>query len=175
MMIFFLLSHKIGFDVSCKFPVLQADNSVKDWWNLLNSNTKPDYHNTNAHNKFGENPLIFTQVIVQKQKYGHMTAANSIKNWLNLPIRDPKPCPLEILNQSSTISMHIPSLEKIHWHLLKLPVSSRNKNTDGQMTNGRPSWIIIPHYYRVAEYKKDKPITKCHRQKLLACMLRVKS
>ena len=34
----------------------QADNSVK-----------------NSHTKFGENPLSFTQVIFQKQKYGWMS------------------------------------------------------------------------------------------------------
>ena len=47
-------------------------------------------------------------------------------------------CPLAIPNQSSTISMHIPSLVKIHWFLLK--VSSGNEiRTDGQ-THGRPTW-----------------------------------
>ena len=35
-------------------------------------------------------------------------------------------CPLAIPNQISTISMHIPSLVKIHWCLLKL--SSGNEN-----------------------------------------------
>ena len=30
------------------------------------SNPEPDLHNINKHTKFGENPLIFTQVIVQK-------------------------------------------------------------------------------------------------------------
>ena len=48
----------------------RADNSVKNWWNLPISNPKPDIHNINAHTKFGENPLKFTQVIVRKQKYG---------------------------------------------------------------------------------------------------------
>ena len=42
------------------------DNSVK---NLPISNPKPDLHNINAHTKFGENPLTFTQVIVWKRKY----------------------------------------------------------------------------------------------------------
>ena len=32
------------------------------------SNTKPDLHNINAHTKFGENPLMFTQVIIRKRK-----------------------------------------------------------------------------------------------------------
>ena len=50
-----------------------ADNSVKNWRNLLISNPKPDLHNINAHAKFGENPLLFTQVIVRKRKYGHVS------------------------------------------------------------------------------------------------------
>ena len=33
------------------------------------SNPKPDLHNINANTKFGENRMIFTQVIVWKQKY----------------------------------------------------------------------------------------------------------
>ena len=45
-----------------------ADNSVQIWWNLPFSNPKPDIYNINAHTKFGENPLMFTQVIIQKQK-----------------------------------------------------------------------------------------------------------
>ena len=42
-----------------------ADNSVRNWWNLPISNPKPGLHNINAHTEFGENPLIFTQIIVQ--------------------------------------------------------------------------------------------------------------
>ena len=48
--------------------VSQADNSVKNWRNFPISNPKPDLHNINAHTKFGENPLMFTQVIIWKQK-----------------------------------------------------------------------------------------------------------
>ena len=43
--------------------------TVKDWQNLPISNPKPDLHNINAHTKFGENPLIFTQVIIWKGNY----------------------------------------------------------------------------------------------------------
>ena len=50
--------------------VSRADNSVKNWQNLSISNPKPDLHNINAHIKFGESPLMFTQVIIRKQKYG---------------------------------------------------------------------------------------------------------
>ena len=48
--------------------VSRADNSVKNWRNLPISNPKPDLHNINAHTKFGENPLMFTQVNIRKQK-----------------------------------------------------------------------------------------------------------
>ena len=48
--------------------VSQADNSIKIWRNLPISNPKPDLHNINAHTKFGENPLMFTQVIIRKRK-----------------------------------------------------------------------------------------------------------
>ena len=52
--------------------VSRADNSVKIWWNLPISNPKPDL-NVNVYSKFGENPLLFTQVIVRKQKYGRVS------------------------------------------------------------------------------------------------------
>ena len=50
--------------------VSRADNSIKIWRNLPISNPKPDLLNINAYSKIGENPLLFTQVIVQKRKYG---------------------------------------------------------------------------------------------------------
>ena len=49
--------------------VSRADNSVKIWRNLPISNPKPDLLNVNAHSKFDENPLLFTKVIIWKQKY----------------------------------------------------------------------------------------------------------
>ena len=48
--------------------VLRADNSFTNWQNLPVNNPIPDLLNINAYTKFGENPLIFIQVIVQKQK-----------------------------------------------------------------------------------------------------------
>ena len=51
--------------------VSRADNSVKKWRNLPISNPKPDLFNVNAYSKFGENPLLFTQVIVRK--YGRIS------------------------------------------------------------------------------------------------------
>ena len=47
--------------------VSRADNSIKIWRNLPISNLKPDLYNINAHTKFGENPLMFTNVIIRKQ------------------------------------------------------------------------------------------------------------
>ena len=41
--------------------------TVKILRNLPISNPKPFLHNINAHTKFGENPLMFTQVINWKQ------------------------------------------------------------------------------------------------------------
>ena len=48
----------------------RADNSVKIWRNLPISNPKPDLHIVYAYSKSGENPLLFTQVIIRKWKYG---------------------------------------------------------------------------------------------------------
>ena len=53
--------------------VSRADISVKNWWNLPISNPKQDLHNINARTKFGENPLLVTQVIVRKRKYGRVS------------------------------------------------------------------------------------------------------
>ena len=52
--------------------VSRADNSIKNWRNLPISNPKPDLLNVNAYSKFSENPLLFTQVIVRKRKYGRV-------------------------------------------------------------------------------------------------------
>ena len=53
--------------------VSRADNYIKNWRNLPISNPKADLHNINAHTKFGENPLMFTQVIIQKRKHGRVS------------------------------------------------------------------------------------------------------
>ena len=60
--------------------VSRADNSVNILRNLPISNPKPDLLNVNAYSKFDENPLLFTQVIIRKRKYGCVTRAdNSVK------------------------------------------------------------------------------------------------
>ena len=53
--------------------VSRADDSGKNLRNLPISNSKPDLHNINAHTKFGENPLMFTQVIIRKRKTDGLT------------------------------------------------------------------------------------------------------
>ena len=129
--------------------VSRADNSVKNWRNLPISNPKPDLHNINAHTKFGENPLIFTQVIIWKRK----TDGRTDVSRADYVIKIDEICPLAIPNQISTISMHLPSLKKMHWSLLKLS-SGNEKRTDGQTDNQRET--IIPRHYCVAGYNKTK-------------------
>ena len=51
----------------------QADNSINISRNLPISNPKPDLLNFNAYSKFDENPLLFTQVIIRKRKYGRVS------------------------------------------------------------------------------------------------------
>ena len=51
----------------------QTDNSVKIWQNFPINNPKPDLHNINAHTKLHENPLMFTQVLIRKQKMDRWT------------------------------------------------------------------------------------------------------
>ena len=53
--------------------VSRADNSVKIWRNLPISNPKPYLLTVNAYSNFGENPLLYTQVIVRKRKYGRVS------------------------------------------------------------------------------------------------------
>ena len=60
-----------------------ADNSVKIWRNLPISNPKPDIHNINAHTKFGENPLMFTQVIIQKRKTDWGMDRRTTDGWMD--------------------------------------------------------------------------------------------
>ena len=53
--------------------VSRADNSVKNWRNLPISSSLPDLRNVNIYSKFGSNPLLLTQVIVWKRKYGRVS------------------------------------------------------------------------------------------------------
>ena len=60
--------------------VSRADNSVKIWRHLPISNPKPDLLNANAYSKFGENPLLFPQVMARKRKYGCVSGRKLRKN-----------------------------------------------------------------------------------------------
>ena len=51
-------------------PPLLCAGLVKLCQKLPIRNPKPDVHNINAHTEFGENPLIFNQVIVWRPKSG---------------------------------------------------------------------------------------------------------
>ena len=62
--------------------VSRADNPVKIWQNLPISNTKPDLLNVNPYSKFDENPLLFTQVIILKRKYGRISGRYLRKNLM---------------------------------------------------------------------------------------------
>ena len=132
--------------------VSRADNSVKIWRNLPISNPKPDLHNINAHTKFGEKPLKFTQVIIRKRKLGVSRADNFVKSWRNLPISYLKP---DLYN----INVHTKFGEN---PLMFTQVIIRKRNTDGCTTDGRPDRhtdvqreTIIPRHYRVAGYKNS--------------------
>ena len=89
--------------------MLQADNSVKNWWNLPISNLKPDLHDINAYNQVWWKSIdIYSNI-----------RENWCVSWQITLSKIDKVCPLAIPNQIPTISMHIPSLVKIHWYLLK--------------------------------------------------------
>ena len=84
---------------------------------------------------------------------GMFRVDNSVKNWRNLPISNPKP---DLYN----INVHIKFVE-IHWNFLKL--SSGNENMDDRIYDRRMDGctdvqheIIIPCHYCVAGYKKNQ-------------------
>ena len=121
----------------------RAYNFVKLWRNFPISIPKQDLLNVNAYSKFGENPLLFTQVIVWKRKYGHVSGDNSVRNWRNLSISNPKP-------DLHNINTHT-KLVKIHWCLHNLSSGKEkwtdertyDRRTDGR-TPGRPTWNHNP-------------------------------
>ena len=63
--------------------VSRVDNFVKIWWNLPISNPKPDLQNINAHTKFSENPLMFTQVIILKWNMDGQTDGRMTDGWMD--------------------------------------------------------------------------------------------
>ena len=75
-----------------------------------------------------ENPFLFTRYSPETEIWACLGQIT--------PSKIDEICPLAITNQISTISMHMLSLVKIHWCLLKLS-SGNGKRTDGQTYNGR--------------------------------------
>ena len=116
--------------------VSRADNSVKIWQNLPISNSIPDLLNVNTYSKFGENPLLFTQVIVWNENMGVSRADNSGKKFDEI-------CPLAIPNQISLMSMHTASLVKIPCNLLKLPSGNENMGMS-RADNSVKIWRNLP-------------------------------
>ena len=120
---------------------LGANSSVKNGQNLPFSNRKPDLQSINAHTKFGENPLIFTQVIVPKGNYG----------WTDLS--NPKP-------DLHNISTHT-KFGKFHLPVYLLKQSSRNANTDRQMKDeksyNRRTDIIMTDRWTDTQMQNMKP------------------
>ena len=64
----------------------RSDHSVTIWRNLTISNSKPDLYNTSAHTKFGENPFVFTQVVIRKRKYGRTNTRTATWNHNTPPL-----------------------------------------------------------------------------------------
>ena len=126
------------------------DNSVRIWRSLPISNPIPDLHNINPHTKFGENPLTFTH-------------HPKTKIWVCLgettPSKFDEICPLAISYQISTISIHIPSLVKIHWYLHKL--SSGNENMGVSWgDNSVKIWRNLPISNPIADHHNIDPHTR---------------
>ena len=100
------------------------------------SNPKADLHNINAHIKFGKKSIeIYSSYCPETKIRMYCGQTTPSKNGRNSTVAIPK--------QKSTITMHIPSLVKIHLYLLKL--SSRNENMDlSQADNSVKNWRYLP-------------------------------
>ena len=126
--------------------VSPGDNSVRIWQNLPISDPKPDLHNINRYTKFGENSLIFTQVIIRTRTYGCFRQIT--------PSKFDKICPLVIPNRSPqyqcTYQVWWKSIDVYSNYHLEMKYGQ----TDVRLMDGRTDITIIPRYYRVAGYKK---------------------
>ena len=115
--------------------VSRADNSVKIWRNLPISNPKPDLLNVNAYSVWWKSLVIYSS-------YSPETKIRACLGQIT-PSKFDEICPLAIPNQISTMSMHIPSLVKIHWCLVKL--SSGNENMGmSRAENSIKNWRHLP-------------------------------
>ena len=123
----------------------RADNTVKIWWNLPISNLKPDLLNVNAYSKFGKKiPCYLLKLQSGNENMGVSRADNSVKNWRNLPISNPKP---DLHNTNA----HTKFGEN---PLMFTPVIIRkwtDRQTDGFTDDQHET--IIPRHYSVAGYK----------------------
>ena len=134
--------------------VSRADSFVKIWRNLPFSNHKPDLLNVNAYSKFGENPLLFTQIIARKRKYGRkhwcllkLSSGNkkkgvsraTVKNWRNLAISNPKP-DLHNMNAHTKFGENPLMFTQV---IIRKQKRMEGRIYDGQTdgrTHGRPTW-----------------------------------
>ena len=141
--------------VNENMDVSRADNSVKIWWNLPISNPKPDLFNVNAYNKFDENPLlyVFTQVIIRKRDMGMSQADNSVKNWWNLPISNPKP---DLHNINAKFGENPLMFTQVIIWKRKTDGWTDVRQTDGLTDNQGET--IIPRHNCVAGYKNVKSL-----------------
>ena len=111
----------------------RAHNSIKNWRNLPISNPKPDIHNINAYIVWWKSIEIYSNYCLETNMRmfpGRYLCQNLTKN-----------CPLAIPNQISTISMHIPYLVKIHWHLLKWSKFKYGQTDVQTDRHQRETWI----------------------------------
>ena len=89
--------------------------------------------------------------------------------------------PLPIPNQISTILMHIPSLVKTHWYLLKLPPGKENQWTNGWMYVRQidrwtyNTWTTNVNMWILVKYKKKPTNTFWLKQKTVRAMFFVHS
>ena len=114
---------------------------VKHWGNLSISNSKPDLLHINACTKFGENPLMFTQVIIRRWKYGCVFRQLILSKFDEI-------CPIA----SKSRSPHYQSTYQIWWKSIDVYSSNHwetkyrqtyNWWTDGWMngqTHEPPTW-----------------------------------
>ena len=136
---------------------------------------KPDLHNINAHTKFGENPLIFTQDIILKGEYGRV--AGTIKNGRILPISNSKPDlhkikaytkfsenPLTFIQVIVQKRKYRREAEQITVEIGEIcPLAIPNQVSTISMNI--PSWNLLIWYLLVIVWKMDdqpKTITSCH-------------
>ena len=121
----------------------RADNSIKIWGNLPISNPKPDLHNINAHTKFGENPLMFTQVIIWK----HFTKQE--KHW---SIKRRKlSLTLVMLNKLKCHTHFYSSDNQINWSRFTYLLT--NSADPDQLASSEANWSVSTLFAKVGHIR----------------------